>query len=188
MKLFIGCSSRTSIPEKYINDSKEYLEKLFSLSNDLVFGAYNNGLMGLSYEMCKKNNGKVIGICPKAYEDDFENLDCDTEITTVSVSNRTDKLIEESDALIFLPGGIGTIYEFFAALEFKRCHEFDKPIIIYNSCGFFDKMFELLEITYKENFTPREFSDLYYVSSSARDTLNYIENYYKNKSIKKLGK
>lgn len=130
MKLFIGCSSSNDIPTEYFNDCKVLLEELMK-ENDLVFGACNSGLMGLAYNTTLKANGNITGVCPEAYKDDFKTLKCDTEITTKSVSERTDSVISSSDALIFLPGGIGTIYELFTVIESKRCHEFNKPIVIF---------------------------------------------------------
>lgn len=149
MKLFIGCSSSNNISTEYFDDCKVLLEELMK-ENDLVFGACNSGLMWLAYNTTLKANGNITGICPETYKDDFKTLKCDTEITTKSVSERTDSVISSSDAIIFLPGGIGTIYELFTAIESKRCHEFDKPIVIYNSNGYFDKLLEFMDNVYSE--------------------------------------
>ena len=67
MKLFISCSSQDTIKEEYKEQAKS-LAEILSKDNDLVFGAYNKGLMGLSYDIAKKNNRKVIGICPEVYK------------------------------------------------------------------------------------------------------------------------
>ena len=142
MKIFIGCSSKEDIPNKYFNDCNDLIEKLFKLENDLVFGAYNKGLMASCYGMAKKYNRRVIGITPKIFVSDLKELDCDLEFVTDTISRRTDGLIEEADILLFLPGGIGTIYELFTVIESKRSGEFDKPIIIYNSNNFFDKLLD----------------------------------------------
>ena len=173
MKLFIGCSSSSDIDKKYLEDCQEYLDELLR-DNDLVFGADNRGLMGLAYQVALKHNKTIIGVCPEIYKSDFDNLECSEEITTKSVAERTEKAIESSDAVIFLPGGIGTIYEFFSALESKRSHEFDKPIVLYNSCGYFNQMISMLDKVYDENFTARNVESNYHVSDSALDTLNYI--------------
>jgi len=176
MKIFVGCSSRDDIPSKYFTDCEHFLNVLLQ-DNDLVFGAFNGGLMGLSYKISLKYNNKVIGICPDAYKHDFENLNCNEEIIADSVNDRTKKLIECSDALVFIPGGIGTIYELYVALESKRCHEFDKPIIIYNSNGFYNKLLEFMEIIYNEKFANFKDKDLYFVSNDVNDILDYIKEY-----------
>ncbi len=176
MKLFIGCSSSNDIPTEYFNDCKVLLEELMK-ENDLVFGACNSGLMGLAYNTTLKANGNITGICPEAYKDDFKTLKCDTEITTKSVSERTDSVISSSDALIFLPGGIGTIYELFTAIESKRCHEFNKPIVIYNSNGYFDKLLEFMDKVYSEKFSGFKDKRNYLVTDSISSILYYINNY-----------
>ena len=183
MKLFIGCSSSNDIPTEYFNDCKVLLEELMK-ENDLVFGACNSGLMGLAYNTTLKANGNITGICPEAYKDDFKTLKCDTEITTKSVSERTDTVISSSDALIFLPGGIGTIYELFTAIESKRCHEFNKPIVIYNSNGYFDKLLEFMDKVYGENFSGFKDKRNYLVTDSISSILYYINNYKKIKETK----
>lgn len=180
MKLFIGCSSSNDIPTEYFNDCKVLLEELMK-ENDLVFGACNSGLMGLAYNTTLKANGNITGICPEAYKDDFKTLKCDTEITTKSVSERTDSVISSSDALIFLPGGIGTIYELFTAIESKRCHEFNKPIVIYNSNGYFDKLLEFMDKVYSEKFSGFKDKRNYLVTDSISSILYYINNYKKIK-------
>lgn len=139
MKMFIGCSSSEKIDKKYKDDCEKYLSEILK-NSDLVFGADRKGLMRIAYDIAKKNKRKVTGICPERYKEDFQKIDCDREITTKMVHERTLLLEKESDACIFLPGGIGTIYELFSLIESKRSHEFDKPIIIYNSNDYFNDL------------------------------------------------
>ena len=178
MKLFIGCSSKDNIPKKYIDDCNNYLEKLLK-DNDLVFGAYHYGLMASCYDIAKKNNNQVIAVCPRVYEHDLREMNCDKEILTDNISDRTREAILNSDALVFLPGGIGTIYELFAVLELKRCHEFNKPVILYNSCGYFDEVLDFFDKMIKENFILEEASKLFYVTTNYEDTIKYLSNYNK---------
>ena len=178
MKLFIGCSSRNDILENYKDDCEKYLNKLFE-NNDLVFGADNTGLMGLAHDVAKSNNKQIEGICPKIYQNDFKNLNCTKEVVTETTIDRINQIINESDALIFLPGGIGTMAEFFASVDSKRCHEFDKPIVIYDGGGYYEKLKIVLEDMAKQMFISSNMFDLYHFSNSALDTLEYIDNYYK---------
>lgn len=177
MKVFIGCSASDYIPDKYFLDCKNFLEELFERDFDLVFGACNAGLMGMTYNVALNNNKNIIGIYPETYKNSAEKIQ-GNKILTPTIGLRTDLVIKESDALIFLPGGFGTVYELFTAIEFKRGCEFNKPIIIYNSCGYFDKMLEFIEITYKENFASRNVNNCYYICDSAKDAIRYIDSYY----------
>ena len=133
MKIFVGCSASEDIPGKYRLDCNMLLDELFRENNDLVFGACNSGIMSDAYMSALGHGRNIVGICPEAYVDDFKDLKCTTEITTKNVNERTDGLIRESDVLLFLPGGFGSVYELFTAIESKRCHEHSREIIIYNS-------------------------------------------------------
>lgn len=183
MKIFIGCSSSNNIYSEYFDDCKALVDNLLS-DNDLVFGACNSGLMGLAYDSALRNNRSVTGICPKLYTDDFDDLECSTEIVTDSVSERTQKLISESDALVFLPGGLGTLHELFTAIESKRCHDFDKPIVVYNSNGFYDGIITFIKKLEILNFLRDDEELNFFVTDSSDEVVNYISSYNKGLSRK----
>ena len=185
MKLFIGCSSSNDTPSMYIEDCKKFLEELFMLDYDLVFGACKEGIMGLSYDVALNNFRDIIGIFPEVYKNGAENLQC-LKIPVRTINDRTDKLISESDALVFLPGGFGTIYELFTAIESKRGSEHDKPIIIYNSCGYFDKLLNFISLMYEERFASNKIKDYYYVCDNIDDVVLYINNYYKKNKVRRI--
>ena len=178
MNLFIGSASRNDIPNKYKQDCQEYLDALFAQDYNLVYGACDSGIMGLCYKNAKKNNRTIIGICPEIYKDNFEQVECDEEIITHNISRRTDALISKSDGIIFLPGGIGTIYELFSVLESKRSGEFNKPVIIYNSCGFYDKLLDFIDNIYKEKFASNDTVQNYHISTNINYTISYLTKYH----------
>ena len=184
MKLFIGCSSRSNIPKKYYGYCKEFLLKLFKDGHDLVFGACGKGLMGLAYNVALEQNRDIIGIYPEVYKEEIDGLQC-LGIAVETVSERTDEVIKQSDALIFLPGGIGTVYELFTAIESKRAKEHDKPIIIYNCCGFFDNIMLQLDKMYDEKFISIEDDGCFYVCSNMEGVMKYLSNYDNKYHVKK---
>ena len=176
MNLFIGCSARDEIDEKYKKDCYNYLDNIFKENHNLIFGADFHGLTKVSYDVAKKHNRKIIGITPIAFKEDAKGLEYDELIYTDNISQRTYEVIKRSDALIFLPGGIGSIYEFFSALEFIRSNEFNKPIVLYNYNNYYDNLLKMLDKVYKEKFADSKL--FYHVSNNATDTLEYITNYY----------
>lgn len=176
MKIFVGCSSSNDISNKYRDACNELLNILFERENDLVFGASDTGIMGDAYSIALRKKRNIIGICPELYKDDFKKLRCSKEIITNIVSERTDSLINESDVLLFLPGGFGTIYEFFSALESKRSHEHNKEIIIYNCDNYFDKLILLLDKMYSEKFAKNYLKELYFISDDMDEIVKYIND------------
>lgn len=176
MRVFIGCSASNNIPLEYIDDCSVLISELMK-DNDLVFGACYSGLMGIAHDKAIENDRYITGICPIAYIDDFKNLDCNEEMIARTVGERTEKLIEQSDALVFLPGGIGTVHEFFTAVECKKCHEFDKPIVLYNSNGFYDGLLSFIGKQYDEKFLRKNELENCLVTNSVEEVVEYIENY-----------
>ena len=174
MKIFVGCSASEDIPGKYRLDCNMLLDELFRSNNDLVFGACNSGIMSDAYLSALSHGRNIVGICPEAYVDDFKDLKCTTEIVSKTVNDRTDGLINESDVLLFLPGGFGSVYELFTAIESKRCHEHNRSIIIYNSLGFYDELLSFVEKIYNEKFAKEYVRDYYFVSDDKEEVLDYI--------------
>ena len=174
MLLYIGCSANNDISAEIIKDCENLLNKVLK-ENDLIFGAYNQGLMGLSYEIAKKNNRKVIGICPEEYQEGLKDLECDEEIVTKSIQESTTMIIDTCDAIILLPGGFGTIYELFTTLYRKICHEHDKKIIVYNSNGYYDNLVLQLEDMYKNNFARDKVRENYLISNDQEEIINYLK-------------
>ena len=177
MNIAVCCSSSNDINRKYLESSKRLLQLIFKGNNNLVFGAMDSGIMGIAYRVAKQNNRKVIGIAPEIYKEDFKELDCDKEILTKNVNDRTDELINNSDILIFLPGGIGTLYELMTAIEMKRSKEFDKPIILYNDTGFFDDIIHMLDKTYAQNFTDFKVRLNYNIANDSRTVMDLLNKY-----------
>ncbi len=176
MRLFIGASSAENIKGEYIEDCTKLLEVLLK-NNDLVFGAYDKGLMGVSYNIAKKNNRKITGICPVFYKESLEAIDCDVEELTTTMLDSTLKIYKDSDAIILLPGGFGSIYEFFTANYSKICKEINIPIILYNSCGYYDKLLEFIDEICNNNFVREQERGNYIVANNIDEVVNYLKNY-----------
>ena len=88
------------------------------------------------------------------------------------------KLLEErSDATIVTPGGIGTYEEFFEILTLKSLHRLDRPIVLYNINGYYDRMKALLQHTADEKFMDVANMELCAFMDDPEQILTYIENY-----------
>lgn len=171
MNVFIGCSSKEDIDNSYFIKSK-YIINYLSDNNDLVYGGFNEGLMGLSYDIFKKNRC-ITGIVNDIYKEDLDKKDCNNKIVTNSTLDRTKKIIEMSDVFIFLPGGVGTYMELFSVLEEIRNYNFDKKIIICNINNYYSEVLSMLEDSVKNRFT-------------SIDIFKYINVINKEEEIKNL--
>lgn len=176
MRIFIACSSSNEIDKKYIDDCKILLEELFSKGNDMAFGASSKGLMKVAYDTCKSYNRDVIGICPEAYKEDLKNLNCSKGLITKSLVESTNHILENSDAILVLPGGFGSVYELFMSLETKRAKEHNKPIVIFNSYGYYDELINFMLSTFTSKFMNDTYREYYYVANNIDDVIKYLNN------------
>ena len=164
MRLFIGCSSSDSLDSEIVSDCRKLVEDIASIPGvDLVYGAYNQGLMGVCYDAFQKQGKKIIGVTPKIYEDDIDSFLLDEFYLTDTTIERFHKIYEESDVFLFLPGGIGTFSEFFNAVEEHRTMKDDKRIILYNGTYFYTPMIKELYHLYQEGFIEQELASCFVI-------------------------
>lgn len=173
MKLFIGCGSSDDIPNYYLDECSKLLNILLK-DNDLIFGAYSKGIMGLCYNIAHTNNRNITGIALNRHKEDVQDLNCNETILVDTILERTNLLLKSSDAIVFLPGGIGTINEIFASIDLRRSNEIDKKIVFYNVNHYFDNIFEFLDRLYSDNFSPSNIKDLYFVSDNVDEIVDYL--------------
>ena len=82
-----------------------------------------------------------------------------------------------ADIFVAVPGGFGTFEEIFEIMVAKQLGYHNKPIIFFNFDGYYDKLFEMFEVVYSNNFAKEFMRELYYVTDSIDDMYNYIKNY-----------
>ena len=153
MNLFIGCGASTKIDEVYINDCSDLIKKIAVIPGiDLVYGAYNRGLMGLCYAEFKKNDKKITGVITKYHDDrDGDEVVGDNKKVTLTTTERFDEIYGNSDTILILPGGLGVLAELFSAIE-ESCIGSNKKIIVYNCNYFYTPIIRELYHLYEEGF------------------------------------
>ena len=102
----------------------------------------------------------------------YEN--CSEFIFTETMRERKQLLEERSDATIVTPGGIGTYEEFFEILTLKSLHRLDRPIVLYNINGYYDRMKALLQHTADEKFMDVANMELCVFMDDPEQILTYI--------------
>ena len=146
----------------------------------LVFGGGATGMMGAAARGVAAENGYILGIAPRFFDQPGVLYEKCTEfIFTENMRERKKLLEEKSDATIVAPGGIGTYEEFFEIFTLKSLKRIDRPIVLYNIDGYYDKMKALLEYTAEEKFMDFSVLDLVVFLDEPAAVLDYLENYKK---------
>lgn len=163
MKIFIGGSANVDIPETYIKEAEKLGKKFLHTEHEIYCCGSKDGVVGSIYNVfCNSGKDRVKIAVPKAhlhYNKDVKKID----VVTDTIGQRTDYVLKNCDMAIFLPGGIGTLYEILCAIETKRANEHSCKIVIVNLFGYFDKLMEMLEKVFEEKFASENDKKMYTV-------------------------
>ena len=174
----VYCSSSDIIHQEYFSAAKKLGESMAQNNIQLVYGGGSVGLMGAVAHSVKQNGGKTLGVIPKALNIDNVVNDIDDElIITDGMRERKAIMDERADAFVGLPGGFGTFEEMFEVLTLKQLGYHKKAIVFLNIKGYYNKLLEMFEHIYAEQFAKEQYRVLYHVSDSVDDVINYLANY-----------
>lgn len=176
MNIFVGCSSRDTNNINYNKIANKLGNFIVNGNHNFIFGGCKYGLMGKIYStvISKRKNSKIIVTSAKAYEQDLKDISYNEVYVLDTVNERKNAFIKLADVMIFIPGGIGTIDELLTAIETRRNHEHNKPIIILNVDNFFGNLLEMLKQIYNEGLADLQNRKLYFVSDTIEETITYL--------------
>lgn len=133
----------------------------------IVYGGGKLGLMGTTAGAARDAGGKVFGIIPDFLVDMEGVLPGVDHVIVKTMHERKMRMFEESDAILTLPGGIGTLEEVIETLSWARLALHRKPIIILNMGGFWSPLKELFEHIVERGFAaPELLGDMIYVDKA----------------------
>lgn len=133
----VFCGSSTIVDGKYLRAARDVGVMLAQNGYGVVYGGGNIGLMGAAADAALEAGGKVIGVIPKFLRDKEVAHKGLTELhLTETMHERQVGMAERSDAFVVLPGGLGTLAEFFEVLTWKQLGLHDKPIMLVNDFGY----------------------------------------------------
>jgi len=172
----VYCGASELTDHKYIDAAERLGEGLAERKWSLVWGGSKTGVMGAVARGAKARNGRVIGVIPqfiKAWEVEFTGADEMSVVTTMS--ERKARLQAKADAFVVLPGGIGSLDELFDTLELKQLKFHEKPIIIFNQDGYYDKLLAFIDTSIRENFVRDAVRTKFVVATTIDEVLRQLE-------------
>jgi uncharacterized protein (TIGR00730 family) len=177
-RITVFCGSSFGTEEIYTTQATQLGKTLAKHNIELVYGGANVGLMSAVADGVLNEGGKVIGVLPnflKSKEIAHEHL---TELILVdSMHERKNKMNELSDGVIALPGGFGTLEEFFEMLTWAQLGLHKKPIAILNINGFYDSLMDLVQTMVKKGFLKEVNQKMILVSDDIDELLDKMKKY-----------
>ena len=145
MNICIFCSANSNIPTEYFERTSELGTWMGANGHTLVFGGCNLGLMECVAKAVHDAKGMTVGVVPTIVEKGGKVSDyVDVKRLCDNLSDRKDLMIERSDVIIALPGGVGTLDEIFTVLAAASIGYHNKRVILYNIGGFWDSLIAML--------------------------------------------
>lgn len=174
MKILILSSSREEINPYYKSIARSIAQYLAPLG-DLIYGAASSSMMGICYDEFVKHNKTIYAYTTPKYIDDLDNLLKAEHFICRDTFEMKQKMFENADLIICLPGGPGTISELTSYIEEKRSNDVDKPIIIYDESNYFKYFYEMYDNFTKQKFASKDIFDMYEVAHNKIEFENLVE-------------
>lgn len=141
----VYCGSRDGNAPEFAQAAEATGQMLATNGWRLVYGAGDVGLMGRVANAVQVAGGKTFGVIPTHLMDwEVGKRDLDTFVITETMHERKKVMFMNADAVVVLPGGAGSLDEFFEALTWRQLGLHAKPIIMLNIDGFWDPLCDLL--------------------------------------------
>jgi len=173
--LAVFCGSKTGNNPLFEAAAKTLGHILATNKITLIYGGGNKGIMGAVSNAVLEKGGAVVGIIPEILKDREHHHEGLTELIVVEdMHTRKKMLYEKCDAAIILPGGFGTMDEFFEMLTWNQLSIHDKKIFLLNTAGFHDYLFAFVQTMQQEGFLYDKMEDKLVVINQAEEILAYL--------------
>src|ERR1700761_7268297 len=151
--LCVYCASSADVAQLYKDAAVELGRSIAEQGIELVYGGGRVGLMGLLADAALAAGGKVTGIIPGHIVDMEVAHQTLTELVVVETMHERKKMMfDRSDAFVVLPGGMGTLDEMLEILTWKQLGLHDKPVILVNIGGYWDRLLAVIDHGVAEGF------------------------------------
>lgn len=156
----VYCGSRSGALPAYETAAQELGQGLAAGGLRLVYGAGDVGLMGVVARAAQAAGGETFGVIPEhLVRREVGKSDLTTYVVTETMHERKKVMLYNADAVVVLPGGPGSLDELFEALTWRQLGLHDKPIVILNVEGYWDKLRELVDHMLAQGFADASLSE-----------------------------
>lgn len=176
MNIGIFCSANNSIEPVYFEKTAELGRWMGHNGHTLVFGGCNMGLMECVAKAVHQAGGHTIGVVPRIIEEGGRTSRfVDEQVNCENLSDRKELLLQHSDVVVALPGGIGTLDEVFTVAASHTIGYHHKPIVLYNINGFWDSLIALLNDLSERGMVRGRWRDYILTASTLEELVVYFK-------------
>ncbi len=171
----VYCASSTKVADKYFQAADALGDILAANGITLIYGGGAVGLMGRIADKVLSLGGDVVGVIPDFMTAvEWEHKGVSRLHIVTDMHERKKRFFVDTDAIVALPGGCGTLEELLEAITWKRLGLVTAPIIIVNTDGFYDPMIAMLDRCVEENFMRAEHKHIWQVIAEPSEFLQAV--------------
>jgi len=177
MKVCVFAASSSRIDKEYAIAASKLGFLLADAGVEVVYGGGGIGLMGKLADAVLENGGRITGVLPSFMKDaGWGHRGVKEMIITRDMGERKKNMFSMSEAVIALPGGVGTLEELTEAITLKQLSLFSGPIIILNTLGFYKSLIEFLDNMVDGNFLRLEHKRIWEVVNTPEEVISALNN------------
>jgi uncharacterized protein (TIGR00730 family) len=175
-RICVFTGSRAGARPEYERAAREFGRILVERNYELVYGGGNVGLMAVIADTVLRQQGHVIGVIPEAFvEKEVAHRGLPDLRIVQSMHERKALMAELSDAFVGLPGGIGTVEEFFEVLSWAQIGIHAKPCGLLDVCGYYRPIVQFMDSAVTEGFLKPAHRSLLIVEENPQALLDRVE-------------
>ncbi|MCF8347133.1 MAG: TIGR00730 family Rossman fold protein [Bacteroidales bacterium] len=176
-KICVFAASSPGIHPSYLDAGREMANILIQQDIEMSYGAGSAGIMGAMADEMLKLNGKVTGIIPGFMQQmGWAHPDLKDIVTVDTMHERKSLMMKDVDAIIAMPGGVGTLEELLEAITLKQLGQFLKPIIILNTNCFYDPLLSHFEEMIDQHFMRPLHGKIWQVANEPEEVIGRIQD------------
>ena len=178
IRVYAGSAAGTK--EVFSNKAIELGNAIANYNYSMVYGGGSNGLMGVVANAALSNGAEVTGIITEQLDEIEVGHKGLTKLEVVSsMHKRKARMAELSDAIISLPGGVGTWEELFEALAWNQLGFYSKPIVLFNVDEYYSPLYQFSEDAVKNGFLPKSTFEELFISEDLKEIFDFISSFKK---------
>jgi hypothetical protein len=174
----VYCGSSDKVAEEYLQVAQNLGRLMAERGIQVVYGAGSTGMMGAVATAAMDAGGEVIGVMPKIFDTPHLALPTTTRYEVVpDIHARLVRMINLAEGFIALPGGFGTMDEFFQTVTWAQIGLHTKPVGLLNYGGYYDLLIQFMGHIEEEGFMYAGHNGLYLTAQTPEALLEAMDAY-----------
>src|ERR1700678_3555186 len=186
-RVCVFCGSSPGVRPEYRAEAVGLGALLGKAGLGLVYGGAQVGLMGALADSALANGSEVLGVIPRSLAGiEVAHQHLSKLVLVETMHERKALMAKEADAFVALPGGFGTLDEFFEILTWAQLGIHAKPCVLVNTAGYFDHLLSFLQMAVEQGFLKRENQALIHVAADAAEALEGIQRSWQTAPVSRV--